>query len=138
MSFETIVVGYDETPESQRALEAAAELAERLSGRLVVTSVASVMTGVARQGATDPTDPPERHEEELTHARAYLAERKLDADFVPAVGDPSDAIVALSRERSADLIVVGPHHRSLLERLTGSSVSQSVAHHAPCSVLIVR
>jgi nucleotide-binding universal stress UspA family protein len=138
MSFETIVVGYDETPEAQRALEAAADLAERLSARLVVTSVAAVMTGVARQGGTDPTDPPERHEEELAHARDYLSGRKVEADFVPGVGDPADALIELAKERNADLIAVGPHHhRHLFERLTGSSVSQSVAHRAPCSVLIV-
>jgi nucleotide-binding universal stress UspA family protein len=138
MGFENIVVGYDDSPEAQRALETAAELAERLSARLVVTSVAPVLAGATRVGGIDPSDPPEKHREELVKARAMLADRKLDADFVPAVGDPVDAIVELVKERSADLVVVGPHEQGLLERLTGTSVSASLARSAPSSVLLVR
>ena len=69
----TIVVGYDQTPGSQRALERAATLAKALGSKLVVTSVTPIMMSAGRSGGPiDPTDPPEKHAKELAAARTYL------------------------------------------------------------------
>ena len=88
-------------------------------------------------GPIDPTDPPERHIEELKHAKAYLDAQGVQADYVPAVGHPAETIAELAREREADLIVVGAHHSNAIGRLLGQSVSDSVAHKVHCDVLIV-
>src|SRR5207247_1340281 len=105
---DTIVVGYDETESADRALTRAIELAKAFGSDLVVTSVAPVLAGTLKSpGAVDPTDPPERHAEELEHARSVLEKHGLEGELVPAVGDPAEAIVQLAEERKADLIVVG-------------------------------
>ncbi len=133
----TIVVGYDETEAANRALDRAADLAEAFGAKLVVTSVTPVMLASGRTGPIDPTDPPARHAEELQTAQKRLAERKVDAEFQPAVGEPAETIVMLADERSADMIVVGTREPNVLERLLGQSVSQSVSRRAHCDVLIV-
>lgn len=52
-------------------------------------------------------------------------------------GPPEKEIVELAEEWGADLIVVGSHGRGFIGRMIGS-VSDSVVHHAPCSVLVIR
>jgi nucleotide-binding universal stress UspA family protein len=62
----------------------------------------------------------------------------LRAEIRVETGDPGERIVAVAEAEKVDLIVVGSHHRSVLRRVLGRSVSDDVAHHAPCPVLLVR
>jgi nucleotide-binding universal stress UspA family protein len=135
----TIVVGYDNTEPSQRALERAADIAEKFGSRLVVTSVSPVLipSGTHGTGGIDPTDPPEQHQAELEQAKGYLSGRNLSAELQPASGDAADAIVEAAEQTGATLIVVGTREPGTLERLLGTSVSQAASKHAHCDVLIV-
>lgn len=51
---------------------------------------------------------------------------------------PDRAIIKAAEEWNADLIVVGSHGRGFWGRTLVGSVSDSVVHQAPCSVLVVR
>jgi universal stress protein A len=53
-------------------------------------------------------------------------------------GDPRDVILDYAERWPADLIVVGSHGRRGMSRSLMGSVSEAVAHHAHCSVEIVR
>jgi nucleotide-binding universal stress UspA family protein len=134
----TIVVGYDATEAADRALERAADIGEAFGAKLVVTSVAPVLVGAGRSmGAIDPTDTPGEHHEDLLQAQKYLGARTVSAEYQPALGEPADTIVEVAEKVGADLIVVGTREPSLLQRLLGQSVSESVQRHAHCDVLIV-
>jgi nucleotide-binding universal stress UspA family protein len=133
-----IVLGYDDSEASQRALERAAQLTKAFGSQLSVISVAPLAVGVGRSaGPIDSTDPPAKHAAELQHAREYLESQGISAEFAPAVGDPADTIVELARERGADLIVVGTREPGFVSRVLGQSVSESVSHKARCDVLAV-
>jgi nucleotide-binding universal stress UspA family protein len=74
------------------------------------------------------------------------ASQKISSHFGDSVsietevlfGSPDSRIVETAEEIHADMIVVGSHGYSRWERLLLGSTSDSVVHHAPCSVLIVR
>jgi nucleotide-binding universal stress UspA family protein len=53
-------------------------------------------------------------------------------------GSPESRIVEAAEKMHADLIILGSHGYNRWERLLLGSVSISVLHHAPCSVLVVR
>jgi nucleotide-binding universal stress UspA family protein len=53
-------------------------------------------------------------------------------------GDPALALLQAAEEEGADLIVVGSHGQSAIERFLLGSVSEKVLRHAQCSVLIVK
>jgi nucleotide-binding universal stress UspA family protein len=133
----TIVLGYDESPEAGRATQRTAELAKALDARVIVTSVAPILMPAARGiGPYDPTDPPERHEALARDAAALLEERGVETQWVTSMGDPGEAIVKVADAHGADLIVLGMTDHPHLARLLGS-VSDNVAHHAHCDVMLV-
>ncbi|MBV9918600.1 MAG: universal stress protein [Solirubrobacterales bacterium] len=134
-----IIVAYDESDISKRALDRAVELAQAFGAELVVTSVAPILEPASGRGAggIDPVDPPEKHVEELRRARTTLEARGVNAHYQAAIGEPAEAIVELASSRGAGMIVVGSRHVNTIQRLLGQSVSDSVAHRARCDVLIV-
>jgi nucleotide-binding universal stress UspA family protein len=134
----TILVAYDDTEESKRALLRAAEIAKALDSKIHVTSVAPLLVGTPRSmGPYDPTEPPAEHAAELEHARTLLGEHGITPTLEKAHGDPAEMIVEVAEEIGADLIVLGSHERSLIERALGMSVSGAVARKASSDVLIV-
>jgi nucleotide-binding universal stress UspA family protein len=58
--------------------------------------------------------------------------------FLVWTGEPGESIVEAATSEDADVILVGAHSRGALGRLLMGSVSEHVARHAPCPVLIVR
>jgi nucleotide-binding universal stress UspA family protein len=63
---------------------------------------------------------------------------KPQIPFVVTDGVPSLAILELSKNWPVDLIVLGSHCRSGIDKLLHGSVSEAVADKAGCSVLVVR
>lgn len=53
-------------------------------------------------------------------------------------GDPATEIVRYANDESVDLIVMGTHGRTGVERLLMGSVAEKVMRDAPCSVLVVK
>jgi nucleotide-binding universal stress UspA family protein len=73
---------------------------------------------------------------------AAAAKKLREAGFTVATGvergEARGAIVDRATAWPADAIVVGSHGKKGLTRFLLGSVSEAVARHAPCSVIIVR
>ena len=71
-------------------------------------------------------------------ARAALAPRFAGADVQVPEGDAREAILRAAAEWPADLVVLGARGLGAMAGFLLGSVSLGVAHHAPCSVLVVK
>jgi nucleotide-binding universal stress UspA family protein len=74
--------------------------------------------------------------EELEHTASVLSNATVDKRI--EVGDIEATICRVAEELGVDVIVVGSHGRTGLNRLFLGSVSEHVVRHAPCPVLVVR
>ena len=70
--------------------------------------------------------------------RSFFPDRQPEVVTELLFGTPESRIVETAEQMKADMIVMGSHGYNAWERLLLGSVSNSVVHHAPCSVLVVR
>jgi len=80
----------------------------------------------------------DRAREVVDEVRIGLAERGFAIETDVAVGDPRVEIVRQADEWKAELVVVGARGLGMVKRLLLGSISDAVARHAPCPVLIVK
>lgn len=76
------------------------------------------------------------HERIARDAADRLAAGGRTVGWTVRAGDPAAAIVAEAEARGADLVALGTHGRSGLDRILLGSVARSVLTHARCSVLV--
>jgi nucleotide-binding universal stress UspA family protein len=77
-------------------------------------------------------------EEFVKRVVGNIRESGLQASTWVREGDAKTQILDMAAEWKADLIVLGSHGRKGMDRFLLGSVSEGVARHASCSVLIVR
>jgi nucleotide-binding universal stress UspA family protein len=93
-------------------------------------------------GTTTPETPVDRAADREHWRNELLTIRPLDPGIpvhhVLAEGDPATEILRCARDAGADLIVMGTHGRTGIQRLLMGSVAEQVMRKAPCSVLVVK
>ncbi len=121
-----ILMATDGSKYSQAAAAEAVGIARRCNASLTVLSVAS-------------------SDEEIASARGNVetvidaAEREgVKATSMVTEGKPHVAIVKTARRKRADLIVLGSHGRTGIERLLMGSVTERVIGHSKIAVLVVK
>ena len=67
-----------------------------------------------------------------------LGQSDISVETIAQERDPAEAILRVAEKRQADIIVVGNKGMAGVKRFLLGSVPNKVAHHAPCSVFIVR
>lgn len=144
MSYRTIVVGTDGSPTAERAVAHAAGLAADHDARLVIVTAYEGRGDALVEAAGAPpelqwllTDRAQA-EERVSLARSVAAEAGVGSVAVQAVaGSPADVLLEVAGDLGADCIVVGSVGLGTPAHFVLGSVASSVAHHAPCDVLVV-
>jgi len=131
----TIVCGVDGSDASVDTASEAAMLAAATDAELHLLHVVPVFRGDNSEWTLDPEEesPPELEGSVMAAtSRGVIPIREM------AMGRPEHALLAVAERDDSDLVVVGHRGISGLRRVFLGSVSEHVAHHARCSVLVAR
>lgn len=145
MTYGSIVVGTDGSPTAEQAVAQAAMLAAADGARLLI--VTAYERGDDHPGGVEPDRVPEdiryvlsdrvQAEELGAHGRGIAREAGVAKVVVHAIaGDPAHVLIEAAEDMGADLIVVGSRGLSSHAHFILGSVAATVAHHAPCDVLV--
>jgi nucleotide-binding universal stress UspA family protein len=140
--FSSIVVGTDGSASAAEAVARAADLARLCGATLHVLTAYRPVSELVFNPEALPVDigslvNPQQDATEICEAVAKKAAAdgvKVEAHVCP--GGAAEALIELAEKTNADLIIVGNRGMKGKRRLLGS-VPNSVAHHAPCNVMIV-
>lgn len=137
-TFRHVLVATDFGEPAERAIVTASELATKFDAKLTLVHAYAMPTTIYDERAYWPTaDIIKNAELALAGALAKTRERAPAAESVLVRGDPREGILAVARERNADLIVTGTHGRKGLQRVFLGSVAERVVRTAPIPVLTV-
>lgn len=145
VDFKSIVVATDGSKYSAAAASEGISIAKRNNAKLTVLAV--VPADIAM-----PTDIDfaALQRDKLADQDMQMAEKNakavkeaaqkagVDAQAFVMSGKPADAIIEIAKDKSADLIVVGSHGRTGLDRLLMGSVTERVIVMSSCAVLAVK
>ena len=144
--FKSIVTGTDGSPEAERALELAVEIAK--ADPDVSVHVVAAFDPLSKNQFKRLTDyvpvgsiqsrPNYTEDPIATHARIFMAQHGIKADVEEVLGDPGDVLLAAAERHRADLLIVGCRGEGVLKRALHGSISTRLVHHAPCPVMVVR
>ena len=143
---ELILVGTDGSETASLAVTEAAGLAANLDAKLLIlTAFPSLADTKLGEHARDMPAPKQwrsarraEAQEVLSTAVDSLGQSDISVETIAQEGDPAEAILRVAEKRQADIIVVGNKGMAGVKRFLLGSVPNKVAHHAPCSVFIVR
>ena len=146
MQIQKILVPIDFSPSAGKALDVAAEFAEKHDAEVVLLHAYHVSvpmtTHVAAGGPVLPTGFYEQIRENAQHKVDELAEQVAKWGVKAsgrAVGEPASiAIVDAAEKLPADLIVMGTRGNTGLKHVLLGSVAERVIRHAPCPVVTVK
>ncbi|MFD0748662.1 universal stress protein [Mucilaginibacter calamicampi] len=151
MNIKKVLIGIDSSKIAEHAAEYGFELARVFKGHVGLVHViepAMPLTGnvdpmlggtMQDMGATDL---------ELLDIQSHASKKTVDnivekfgkdisITHFTEFGDTADGIIEASKEFNADVIVVGTHSRSGLDRLLMGSVAEHVVRHATVPVFVV-
>jgi nucleotide-binding universal stress UspA family protein len=151
-----VLIAFDGTPASRKALRAAAELFAPRPAVVVVVWEAGrgfELANLPSLGLDTGLAPLDLRTAAKLDQQLYDAARRLaqqgaalaregglaaEGRTVADEGDVADSLVQVAQELAAQVLVVGAHGHGALSELLLGSTSRAVVKYAPCPVLVVR
>ncbi len=121
-----ILVGYDDSLQSKKALKEAITIAKHFSGFIKVVTVYE--KGKKKEA-----------EVAILEVEQRLEQEKVAHDTLVALGsNPADTLVIMAKQENFELIVVGSRGLGHKVSILLGSVSKQVVSNAYCNVLVIK
>lgn len=121
-----ILLATDGSKYSDTAASEAMGIAKKCGSSLFVISVASADTEVASAAGN------------VKKVTGVAEKENIHIEGMAVKGNPYETIIETAKQKRADLIIMGSHGRTGLERLLMGSVTERVIGHADVAVLVVK
>jgi nucleotide-binding universal stress UspA family protein/uncharacterized membrane protein YfcA len=124
-----ILLAIDGSRYSDKAATAAIRIAKHLNAPVLVISIVH----------SDETE--RRHTkavEQIKRIEAFMHKKGISVEGKVLSGNPAEVILEFAQAKGADLIVMGSHGRTGLDKVLMGSVSDRVISGADCAVLVVK
>jgi len=135
---ERIVVGYDGSIYSKKALEKVRVLAEKFGSKVYVVHVIDTAVLSLSDVFASPSILMSLREKADLLVKEAVQLLGGNAEGKVLEGDPAHEIVKFAKEVNASLIVLGSRGLSTIRRVLMGSVSSRVVQESPIDVLIVK
>ena len=145
-SYSHILVALDESPMAYAAVEQALSLAQDLKSQVTIMSVIAIdpFVGVdfykVAPAITDYFMQAEKNaKERLEDVKQSFIRDGINVNTKLIHGvSPSQGIIQVADEAGADLIIMGSHGRTGIQKVMLGSVAQNVLTQSPIPVLIIK
>jgi len=137
--FKKILIGFDGSPQSEKATESALSLARSLDAKVLLFAVArppEPATMVEVDAMLD--DAREHFEGQFKKIAQRANDFEVEMETVIVVGHPVEQIVHRAELDRVDLIVLGRRGKSRFEKMLVGSTAEKVLRYAHCPVMVVR
>ncbi len=126
VTFEKILVPTDGSEYSEMAASEAIKIAKRTNSTLLALSV-------AKKDENLPAA-----ETSVGKLKEYAEKEEVKVEGLTLKGEPYKVIVDTVNDKNVNLIVMGSHGKTGLDRILMGSVTERVIGHAPCAVLVAK
>ncbi|MGM8365838.1 universal stress protein [Virgibacillus sp. W0181] len=142
LNYKNIVVAVDGSEAAEKAFKKSLDMVKDNNARLIITHVVDSRT-FATAEAYDRTlsERAEHHAKELLDSYSEDAKANGVHNILTSIKYGSPRVVIskdIAKEFDADLIICGATGLNAVERFLIGSVSENIARHASCDVLVVR
>jgi nucleotide-binding universal stress UspA family protein len=141
VSFKSILVGDDGSPEAAQAVAVAMSLGEKLGAKVILLGVVpppSAESQAEGYGLTSSSDAREKLQEQLEGTAQTGRQTGIDVAVEIVEGTVDSSIEEVAQRTGVDLIVVGRRHMSRMRHWLEGSTSESLVRRCPVSVLVVQ
>jgi nucleotide-binding universal stress UspA family protein len=136
--FQNIVLAYDGSEYSNKALKCAQSIAERFESTLWLVHIFPHTSDLFGYGDFEKLFAKRKcaGQAVIDTARKKLGATTFMVNEELHEGPEAESILKVAESRKADLIVMGTRGLGMLKSYLVGSVSRKVIHHAPCPVMV--
>jgi len=137
--FKHVLVGFDGSASSKRALQAGLHLAAESGGDVLALTVIRAPKAAELEGEVDAAlrETNGLLAKAVSWGKQQAKQVEVNCTFKKQIGHPAELLTRVAEEGGFDLMVIGRRGHSPVKHWLIGSTTDRIVDHAPCAVLII-